>query len=96
MDLILDRLEGFEWDEGNEQKSLLKHGVTRWEAEETFFNFNLLIPDFAHSQGEPRYHLLGETNSGRILLVVFTVRRSKIRVISSRLANKKERAIYAK
>jgi uncharacterized protein len=96
MDLILDHLEGFEWDKGNEQKSLVKHGISRWEAEEAFFNRNLLSPDVFHSQVEPRYRLLGQSDSGRALFIVFTVRRNRIRVISCRLANKKERDVYAK
>jgi len=96
MDMVLDNLEGFEWDRGNQQKSMEKHGVSPLEAEEAFFNFNLLNPDPLHSQREPRYRLLGQANSGHILFIIFTARNHKIRVISSRLANKKERSIYAK
>ena len=96
MDIILDDLEGFIWDEGNQQKSLLKHGVNPLESEEAFFNFNLLSPDPAHSRQEPRYRLLGQANNGRILFIIFTVRNNKARVISSRAANKKERQIYVK
>lgn len=29
---------GFQWDEGNLEKNLEKHGVAFWEAEEIFFN----------------------------------------------------------
>lgn len=35
----------FEWDKGNKEKSLLKHGITNGEAEETFLNFNLIWTD---------------------------------------------------
>ncbi len=96
MDIILDNLEGFIWDEGNRQKSVVKHGVTPLEAEEAFFNFNLLSPDPAHSQQEIRYRLLGQDNNGRILFIIFAIRNNKARIISSRLASKKERTIYAK
>ena len=96
MDIVLDSIGGFEWDEGNQQKSLTKHGVRPLESEEVFFNFNLLSYDPGHSQQEERYRLLGQSNGGRILFIIFTIRNNKIRVISSRLANKKERNIYAK
>lgn len=89
MDIVLDNLEGFIWDERNQQKSLTKHGVPTLEAEEAFFNLNILSPDLAHRQSEPRYRLLGQANNGRILLIVFTIRSNKARIISSRLANKK-------
>ncbi|HUD87742.1 MAG TPA: BrnT family toxin, partial [Xanthobacteraceae bacterium] len=49
-----------------------------------------------HSQEEPRYHALGRTNDGRPLHVTFTLRdkHTKIRVISARNMNRKEREIY--
>ena len=94
MDIILDQLNGFEWDKGNESKITSRHGVTPLEAEEAFFNFNLTYYDSLHSHTESRYHLLGQTNDGRILFIVFTIRRQKIRVISARAANEKERRIY--
>jgi uncharacterized DUF497 family protein len=95
MDFILNNFEGFEWDEGNDQKSFLKHGIKPLEAEETFFNPNFISADPAHSQSEKRYRLLGRTNSSKVLIVAFTIRSNKARVISSRLANKKERTLYA-
>lgn len=96
MDIILDKLVGFIWNEGNQQKSLVKHGVTPLETEEVFFNFALLSPDSTHSKQESRFRLLGQTNGGRVLFIIFTIRENKARVISSRLANKIERTIYAK
>jgi uncharacterized DUF497 family protein len=93
---ILDNLEEFEWDQGNKFKSLSKHGVTPLEAEEVFFNFNLLSSDPGHSLKESRYRLLGQSSAGRILFVIFTIRSNRIRIISSRLASKQERSIYEK
>ena len=83
------------WDEGNEQKSFIKHGITILEAEETFYNPNFISADIAHSQREERYRLRGRTNNNKILITAFTVRNDKARIISSRLANKKERTMYA-
>ncbi len=95
MDFILNNLDGFIWDEGNKHKSFLKHGIAPLEAEEVFYNPNFLSTDVTHSQHEQRYRLLGRTNKDKVLIVAFTVRNNKARVISSRLANKKERTMYA-
>ncbi len=86
----------FEWDEGNKDKNWLKHQVRQTEAEEVFFDVHKkLAKDAVHSTAnESRYLLLGKTKSGRLLLVVFTVRDDNIRVISARDAHKKERPLY--
>lgn len=88
--------EGFDWDDGNARKSLDKHSVTQAEAEQVFAGEPLLAEDFEHSQTEVRYHALGETIEGRYLHVTFTLRADgrKIRVISARNMNRKEKAIY--
>ncbi len=96
--LDFNRIEGFQWDEGNARKSENKHGVTQSEAEQVFFNHPLVLEDVKHSGGEPRFHALGETNDGRLLHVAFTLRDSQtmIRVISARPVNRKERLFYGK
>jgi hypothetical protein len=96
--LDFDRVESFDWDEGNARKSEDKHGVTQGEAEQVFLGVPLLIvEDERHSEDEPRLHAMGKTESGRLLHVTFTLRSngSRIRVISARDMNRKERAIYA-
>lgn len=90
-----DNLVGFDWDEGNKQKNWEKHQVDYRECEEVFFNKPLLIGDDTnHSFQERRYYVLGQTDIGRALFLVFTVRNSKICVISARDQSKKERKIY--
>ena len=88
--------EGFDWDDGNARKSLHKHGVTQAEAEQVFAGDPLLAEDFGHSHAEVRFQALGETIEGRRLHVTFTPRGNgkKIRVISARDMNRKERAYY--
>jgi len=93
-----DRVEGFDWDEGNARKSVEKHNVSQAEAEEVFFGDPLLVvPDPRHSQTESRYHALGKTAEGRMLHIVFTLRRqgTLIRVMSARDRHRKERRIDA-
>ena len=93
-----ERLEGFDWDEGNARKSVDKHGVSQAESEQIFFNEPLLVVgDRAHSLDEARWHALGRTDSGRLLHVTFTLRSDGrlIRVISARTMHRKERSRYA-
>jgi uncharacterized DUF497 family protein len=87
----------FEWDEGNTNKNL-KHNVLAVEAEQIFFNKPLiLLPDIGHSTKiEKRYLALGRTNTGRRLLIAFTIREDSLRVISARDMSEKERLIYEK
>jgi uncharacterized DUF497 family protein len=92
----LASVEGFEWDEGNARKSLDKHGVNQAETEQVFAGDPLLAEDVQHSQGEARYQALGKSAAGRHLHVTFTLRDDgkKVRVISARDMNRKERAVY--
>lgn len=87
--------EGFDWDDGNIGKNWVKHRVTDWEAEEVFFNSPLALgADAGHSDDEPRYYALGQTNRGRLLFVAFTVRGRLVRPISVRDMTAAERRAY--
>ena len=87
----------FQWDKDNIEKNLEKHKITNKEAEEIFFNKPLKIfADIKHSQEEKRFEAFGTTSNEKKLAVIFTVRDQKIRIISARLQNKKERRRYEK
>lgn len=89
------RLTGFDWDRGNREKNWKKHRVDFQESEEIFFNKPLKIfSDEKHSGKEKRFLAYGLTNKSRKLTVVFTLRKGKIRIISARDQNRKERKIY--
>jgi len=95
--LRLGRIKGFEWDKGNIDKSYQKHGITPTQSEEVFLDENLrVIRDIKHSQKEARFIALGRDFEKRFLFVVFTFRGDKIRIISARPMNKKERREYEK
>jgi uncharacterized protein len=97
MDLIdvLAECSGFDWDEANVDKNWKKHLVTSPECEQVFFNRPLVVAkDLEHSRQEKRFYALGQTDSGRDLFVVFTVRKNLIRIISARDMNGKERKLY--
>ena len=92
--IILPEPLAFEWDSGNLNKNLIKHNIAKDEAEQAFVNENLIWNDERHSHEEVRYNLVGLTDADKILFISFTVRKSKVRIISARLADKKERKIY--
>jgi len=85
----------FEWDKGNKGKNWLKHRVSDAECEEVFFDHTKkLAKDIFHCDQEERYILIGKTKIGRVLFVVFTMRKHKVRIISARNLNRKEQYLY--
>jgi len=91
----LDEVAGFDWDEANVLKNWEKHKVKHTETEEVFGNEpKLVFEDVSPSKVEKRYLILGKTISGRKQAVFFTFRADKIRMISARDMNRKERIRY--
>ena len=92
---LVSRCTGFQWDRHNVAKNWEGHRTTTSECEEVFFNLPLMVQDDSkHSQKEPRFYCLGQTDAGRPLFVVFTTRGTLIRVISARDMSRKEREAY--
>jgi uncharacterized DUF497 family protein len=89
-------VEAFEWDAGNTEKSRAKHAVSWMEAEQVFFNRPIVVTEAYSLQEERRHFGLGQTNAGRLLTIVFTIRGSRLRVISARPMSRRERRVYAK
>ena len=91
------KLIEFLWDNGNIDKNLKKHKVNNKECEEIFSDKNKKIyRDRFHSKKEARYILLGKTKKKRLLYTVFTIRNQKVRIISARDINRRERKFYGK
>lgn len=85
----------FDWDLGNENKNWVKHQISNSESEEIFFDKDkIILKDVLHSEKEDRFIIFGKTKKTKILLVVFTKRKNKVRIISARVADKKERKFY--
>lgn len=85
----------FLWDKGNIDKNLKRHKVTNKEAEEVFANKSKFIfEDVRHSLSEKRYMLWGVTDQSRKLSIFFTLRNDRVRIISARDMNKRERRAY--
>lgn len=94
---VINKSISFEWDSGNINKNLEKHLISAEVSEEPFGDPSLLtFPDPTHSKIEDRYHLIGKTKLGDTLFITYTLRKDKIRIISARVANKKERSLYEK
>ena len=93
----LGKFKGFQWDKGNDVKNWISHEVSKIETEQVFFNEPLLLYyDERHSLCEERYYVLGSTDDGRKLMIVFVEREKLIREISARDTSKKEREVYEK
>jgi uncharacterized DUF497 family protein len=87
----------FEWDADKAKTNLKKHGVTFEEASSVFADpLALTIPDPQHSVEEDRFVTLGESHRSRLLVVVYTDREDRIRIISARVATRQERKHYEK
>ena len=85
----------FDWDNNKAKSNLEKHGVSFDEAKSVFKDFSAYIfDDEKHSSIEKRELIIGYSKMNRILIVCFTMRDNKIRIINTRLTNKLERTIY--
>jgi uncharacterized protein len=85
----------FEWDSRKANRNLRKHGVSFEEAVSAFGDpLGLTIADLHHSDEEDRFVMLGQSQRNRLIVVIFTDRAEKIRIVSARKATPKERRDY--
>ena len=85
----------FEWDSGKRKSNLTKQAVFFEEAKTVFgdpFYIDFFDPD--HSADEQRYIIFGMSEQGRLLVVSYTERNGKVRIISARKATRSERGSY--
>ena len=85
----------FEWDPKKAQQNIKKHDISFDEASTAFRDpLSVTIDDPLHSDSEERFVLIGQSVRGRLLVVVHTEKSDRIRIISARLATRKERLGY--
>jgi uncharacterized DUF497 family protein len=85
----------FEWDSDKATENLTKHGVDFVEASTIFGDpLEVTVPDPAHSEGEARFLSPGLSATDRVLVVAYTEREGRIRIIHARVAEPKERRAY--
>ena len=85
----------FEADPVKAAHNFKKHKVGFEEAASVFGDpmaYTFADPD--HSVGEERWLTFGMSRMGQVLAVIYTERREKVRLISARVATKRERRIY--
>lgn len=86
----------FEWHGTKAKINLVKHDVSFEEAMTAFYDpCQLAFYDPDNSADESREIMIGHSNRYRLLLVVYTIRNGKIRIISARQATKREANDYA-
>ena len=85
----------FEWDKSKASVNERKHGVSFQETSTIFGDADAVtVPDPKHSSHEIRKVTIGTSCEKRILVAVHTERGDNIRIISSRVASRKERIQY--
>ena len=85
----------FEWDYQKAKSNVQKHSISFDEAVSVFADsLALTFADTDHSETEDRSRTYGISNQGRLLVVVHTERRNKVRIISARKATRYEKNIY--
>jgi uncharacterized protein len=88
-------MRDFEWDERKARANLAKHGVTFGESETVFADPLAKVRfDSSHSEAEERRVIVGTSAKVRLLLVSFTDRADRIRIISARPLTRSETKAY--
>ena len=85
----------FEWDARKEVANRRKHGVRFDEALRVFADpLARIFDDPDHSAEEEREIIIGHSARQRLLLVCFTERSDRVRIVSARLTTRREREDY--
>jgi uncharacterized DUF497 family protein len=90
----IEKDDRFEWDEGNLEHFVNNHGVLPEEAQEAVLDPRRIGTDAYNSKTERRWAVIGATEAGRVLFVVFTRRSGRIRIISAWDADESDRRRY--
>ena len=83
----------FEWDSNKNEGNRKKHNVSFEEAS-SVFDDDESLEQRAIIGGERRIIRVGKTATKLILLVVYTLRKAVVRIISARQAGRSERNAY--
>ena len=83
----------FEWDARKSRRNEVERGFDFWFAIRIFIGRTVEIPDTRRDYGEVRVKAIGQVGS-TLYVVVYTDRGDVRRIVSARLANHKERALW--
>ncbi len=84
----------YEWDPAKARRNLEKHGVDFADAVVALEDQLALTVEDTHSVTEERFVTLGVDSIGQLLVVVYSWRDERIRLISARKATGRERRQY--
>ena len=84
------------WDPKKADTNFRKHKIRFSDAEAVLYDPIALTIEGQDAEQEKRFVSVGSDTLGRILVVVYTYRGDKIRIISARRATAKEREYYEK
>jgi uncharacterized DUF497 family protein len=83
----------YEWDDAKAAANLRKHGVAFATIEDFDWSNAFVVSDERFDYGEERWLAIGMIGS-RLHSLTFAIRGDRIRVISLRVAEPKERRLY--
>lgn len=83
-----------EYDPAKAAANLKKHGVSFADAEGVLFDPLAVTVEDTSAVGEQRFATVGLGSAGEILVVVYTEREGRYRIISARRATPRERKTY--
>lgn len=85
----------FEWDAEKARQNVDKHGISFEEAVTAFGDpLSVTISDPDHSDSEDRRLLMGMSRRSRLVVVAFAERGDRLRIITARLASRREKRKY--
>ena len=84
----------FEWSLDKERSNIAKHGVSFALALRIFEGPVVTVEDTRFDYGEVRHISVGRVEEIVVLTVVHTDRSGRVRIISARVASRKERLRY--
>ncbi len=84
----------FEWDPAKADANLRKHRVSFSDAATVFDDARAITTQDPDATGEQRFVSMGMDATGRVLVLVFSLRGETVRIISARRATSNERFTY--
>lgn len=83
------------WDENKNVLNKKNHKIAFEEAATVFDDpLALIVPDDEHSSEEQRFHIIGESSWGKIIVISYHERGDTIRIISARKPTRREQKSY--
>jgi len=85
-----------EWDDDKNESNQRNHDGISFDEAATVFLDSLarILPDKKNSRGEARFNILGASSWGRLMVVTYTERGTRLRIISARKPTRRERRDY--